>query len=112
MFARRSVPRTLSNSTGEKARCTQSSGTRLCLPEDLESVEAVLAIGGPADGGQAAIVQSITTATHACCSASSRRRYGDQPRRRSAIDTSATSPFLIRGPLSLTILTPSVLTPR
>src|SRR5262245_58804057 len=44
-------------------------------------------------GGQAAFFQSMTMAIHACCSASSRSRYGDQPRRRSAIDTSAASAF-------------------
>jgi len=40
---------------------------------------------------QAARCQSITRAIHACCSGSSRRAYGDQPRLRSAIDTSAAS---------------------
>jgi hypothetical protein len=40
---------------------------------------------------QAARCQSITRAIHACCSGSRRRAYGDQPRLRSAIDTSAAS---------------------
>jgi len=38
---------------------------------------------------QAARRQSITRAIHACCSGSRRSAYGDQPRLRSAIDTSA-----------------------
>jgi hypothetical protein len=38
---------------------------------------------------QAARCQSITRAIHACCSVSRRSAYGDQPRLRSAIDTSA-----------------------
>ena len=43
------------------------------------------------DKSQAARRQSITRAIHACCSGSRRRAYGDQLRRRSAIDTSAAS---------------------
>src|SRR5512143_4058006 len=40
---------------------------------------------------QAARCQSITRAIHACCSGSRCSAYGDQPRVRSAIDTSAAS---------------------
>ena len=40
---------------------------------------------------QAARCQSITRAIHACCSGSRRSANGDQPRLRSAIDTSAAS---------------------
>jgi len=42
---------------------------------------------------QAARRQSITRAIHACCSGSRRSAYGDQPRLRSAIDTSAATAF-------------------
>jgi hypothetical protein len=49
------------------------------------------ATGGALACDHAAVFQSMTMATQACCSASRRSRYGDHPRRRSAIDTSAAS---------------------